>query len=96
MNPLKRKRYSTLSTTTLAVYLSLNVEVMDDHRGIDCLTFPLFSLTRLLMAGWWVQLHWTDMQHRFAYRCAYRRQQWQVYWSVAGIGWRSVVWSMGI
>ena len=92
MNRLKRKRQATFSATTMAVYLSLNVEVMDDHRGIDCLALPLLSLTRLLMAGWWVQLRWTGVQHSFAYR----RQQWQLYWSVAGIGWRSVAWSMGI
>jgi hypothetical protein len=92
MNHLKRKRQITLSATALAVYLSLNVEVMDDQRGIDCLALPLLSLTWLLMAGWWIQLRWGDVQRHFAYR----RQQWHLFCSVIGIGWRSVAWSMGL
>ncbi|MFC1975757.1 hypothetical protein ACFLXQ_05115 [Chloroflexota bacterium] len=92
MKHLKRKRQTTLSATTLAVYLSLNVEVMDDQRGMDCLALPLLSLTWLLMAGWWVQLRWADVQRRFTYW----RQQWYLVRSVAGIGWRSVAWSMGL
>jgi hypothetical protein len=92
MSHLKRKRQITLSATALAVYLSLNVEVMDDQRGIDCLALPLLSLTWLLMAGWWIQLRWVDVQRRLAYW----RQQWRLFRSVAGIGWRSVAWSMGL
>lgn len=43
---MKRK---TLAATSLAVYLSLNVEIIDDERGSDLLAYPLLSLAWLLM-----------------------------------------------
>ena len=92
MNHLKQRRQATFSATTMAVYLSLNVEVMDDQRGIDCLALPLLSLTRLLMVGWWMQMRWADVQHRRNHLW----RQWQLFWSVACIGWRSVAWGMGL
>ncbi len=46
----------TLAATTMAVYLSLNVEVRDDKRGEDIFAFPLLSLAWLLTAAWLLQV----------------------------------------
>ena len=92
MNPLRRKRQATFSATALAVYLSLNIEVIDDRRGVDYLALPLLSLTRLLMAGWWIQLHWKRVQRHYVHL----QKKWQLYCNLADIGWRSVAWSMGL
>jgi hypothetical protein len=92
LNPFKRKRQATFSATALAVYLSLNIEIVDDQRGIDCMALPLLSLTRLLMAGWWIQIRWKKVQRRYAHL----QKKWQLFWSVAGIGWRSVAWGIGL
>ena len=40
----------TFEATTMAVYLSLNVEVIDDQRGADFLAVPLLSLAWLAEA----------------------------------------------
>ena len=46
---------ATFEATAMAIYLSLNVEVVDDQRGADFLAIPLLSLAWVLAAGWWCQ-----------------------------------------
>jgi hypothetical protein len=108
---MKRKR---LADTALAVYLSLNIEVIDGQQRSGVYAMPLVSLTWLLVAVWLLRVEiarlghelqaivqpWTGMMP--SQLTAWRRRlqaitnQWQVALVVAGIGWRSVAWGVGI
>ena len=80
-----------LPATAVAVYLRLNIEVIDDRRGAGMLMLPLVSLARLLMALW------TARALLIGWRDAIRRgsSYFNLGLDLAGIGWRSMVWGLG-
>ena len=57
---------TTFEATAMAVYLSLNVEVIDDQRGADFFAVPLLSLAWVLVIGWWCQSYTVKFQRRYA------------------------------
>lgn len=75
-----------LMATAVAVYLSLNIEVVDEERGAGLLAVPLVSLTRL--AGWVWGLG------RVQAAVGLRLARVRLAWTLAGIGWRSLVWGL--
>jgi hypothetical protein len=81
---------TTFEATAMAIYLSLNVEVVDDQRGVDFLAIPLLSLAWLLVAGWWCQSQTVKFQRRYA--------DWLVTWQLrlvlVSIGWRALAWDL--
>ncbi len=93
----------TLAATTLAVYLSLNVEVRDDKRGDDFFAFPLLSLVWLLTAAWLLQAWVVKVRREWEAGTARVRRQWtglanrlRVAFTVTNIGWQSLAWGLGI
>ena len=81
---------TTFEATTMAVYLSLNVEVIDDQRGTGFLAIPLLSLAWLLVVGWWCQSQTVKFQCRFDDWLA----TWRLRLTLAGIGWRALAWGL--
>ena len=79
---------TTFEATTMAVYLSLNVEVIDDQRGADFLAVPLLSLAWLLVAGWWCQAFTAKLQRRLDDWLA----TWRLRLALVSIGWRALAW----
>lgn len=81
---------TTFEATTMAVYLSLNVEVIDDQRGADFLAVPLLSLAWLLVIGWWCQVFTAKLQSRL--------DDWRATWRLrlvlVSIGWRALAWGL--
>lgn len=63
MNRKRRRRNKTtwLADTTLAIYLSLNIETIDD-RGKRLATLPLIPLTWLLGWGWRLGSLWSNLK----------------------------------
>ena len=82
---------ATFEATTMAVYLSLNVEVIDDQHGVDFLAVPLLSLARLLVVSWWCQTQTVKFQRRYDDWLA----TWRLRLVLAGIGWRALAWGLG-
>lgn len=86
---MKRK---TLAATSMAVYLSLNVEIIDDERGSDLLAYPLLSLAWLLMLPH--LLHAQISKIKTAARAGLDRLT--ITLAIIQIGWRSLVWGVGL
>ena len=80
----------TFEATTMAVYLSLNVEVVDDQRGADFLAIPLLSLAWLLVVGWWCQSQTVKFQRHYDDWLA----TWQLRLALVSIGWRALAWGL--
>jgi hypothetical protein len=81
---------ATFEATAMAIYLSLNVEVVDDQRGVDFLAVPLLSLAWVLVAGWWCQSQTVKFQRRYADWLA----TWRLRLALVGIGWRALAWGL--
>ncbi len=88
---MKRQKRTILSATALAVYLSLNVELVDDQRGTGLFTLPLLSLTGLLMFAWSIRAGIARLRSKLD-TWVVRLQLTQM---VVGIGWRSLAWGVG-
>ncbi len=88
----RRTRKNTLTATAVAVYLSLNVEIVDDRSGASVIAVPLWSLAWLLAAIWTAG----EQVVRFRRRLSNRLNRLQTAWTLVGIGWRSVAWGVGI
>ena len=82
----------TLSATNVAVYLSLNVEIIDDERGSDLLAWPLLSLAWLLMLPHVWQVLISKIQTTV--RTAVDDLIFTL--TVIQIGWRSLAWGVGL
>ena len=80
----------TFEASTMAVYLSLNVEVIDDQRGADFLAVPLLSLAWLLVVGWWCQSQTVKFQRCYADWLA----TWRLRLVLVSIGWRALAWGL--
>ena len=52
----RRRRKFLLEDTALAIYLSLNIEIIDDARGKQLATLPLLPLTWLWLLIWQLYL----------------------------------------
>jgi hypothetical protein len=88
---MKQKR--KLFHTAVAVFLSINIQVSQDQQ-VRLLTFPLLSLTSLLMRGWRLRTElshlvsdFTDLFNACAMAAA-------IYWQVGEIITRSVWWGV--
>ncbi|MCB0166695.1 MAG: hypothetical protein KDI79_20875 [Anaerolineae bacterium] len=81
---------TTFEATTMAVYLSLNVEVIDDQRGTGFLAIPLLSLAWLLVIGWWYQTFTTRLQSRLDDWLA----TWRLRLVLVSISWRALAWGL--
>ena len=81
---------ATFEATAMAIYLSLNVEVVDDQRGADFLAIPLLSLAWLLVIGWWCQSQTVKFQRRYADWLA----TWRLRLALVSIGWRALAWGL--
>jgi hypothetical protein len=92
---MSHKKRKTLSATAMAVYLSLNVEVIDDRRGASFIALPLLSLTWALMAGWQAQTRVIDLHHNWHCKLNNWLAQLELMQTMIGIGWRSATWSLG-
>ena len=93
---MSHKKRRTLSATAMAVYLSLNVEVIDDQRGASFIAaLPLLSLTWLLMTGWQAQTRVIDLHRNWQRRLNQWLAQLELMQTMIGIGWRSATWGLG-
>ena len=81
---------TTFEATTMAVYLSLNVEVIDDQRGTGFLAIPLLSLAWLLVVGWWCQSQTVKVQRH----CDDWLATWRLRLVLVSIGWRALAWGL--
>jgi hypothetical protein len=81
---------ATFEATTMAVYLSLNVEVIDDQRGADFLAIPLLSLVWVLAVGWWCQAQTVKCQRRYDHWLG----TWRLRLTLVSIGWRALAWGL--
>ena len=81
---------ATFEATAMAIYLSLNVEVVDDQRGADFLAIPLLPLAWLLVIGWWCQSQTVKFQRRYADWLA----TWRLRLALVSIGWRALAWGL--
>ena len=81
---------ATFEATAMAIYLSLNVEVVDDQRGADFLAIPLLSLAWLLVIGWWCQSQMAKFQRRYDDWLA----TWRLRLVLISIGWRALAWGL--
>ncbi len=94
----RRRRKSLLEETALAIYLSLNIEVIDDERGKRLATLPLLSLTWLGLLIWQLYLAlaggW-QRRPKWPRRSGSRRRQNAI--ARATMAWilgRSLVWGL--
>ena len=81
---------TTFEATAMAVYLSLNVEVIDDQRGADFFAVPLLSLAWVLVIGWWCQSYTVKFQRRYDDWLA----TWRLRLALVSIGWRALAWGL--
>jgi len=93
---MSSKKRKSLSATAMAVYLSLNVEIIDDRRGMSFMALPLLSLTWLLLTGWQAQTRLVDLHRNWQCRLNNWLARLHLIQTMVGIGWRSVVWGVGI
>lgn len=88
------------SSTRCWVYLGLVVEIDDDRRPHqDYFTLPLMSLTWLiavLLQFLSFQVWATDLAALFQLRIQNLIVRFDLVLAMAGIGWRSVTWGLGI
>jgi hypothetical protein len=95
----RRRRKHLLEESALAIYLSLNIEVIDDRRGKRLATLPLLSLTWLGLWIWQLYLALTDSRPKRPAR--YVKQSGGRRWhstivraTMAWIVGRSLVWGL--
>lgn len=96
---MRKRRRKTLLSTSVGVYLSLNVQVQKDNNHPGLLTFPLLNLTTLLL--WWWALQSGLGQARqliseIQVWAAVQQQQISLALTVFNIGIRSLLYGAGL
>lgn len=72
---MRRKKRTTLMSTTIAVFISLNMQVRRDNRA-ELITLPLFHLTPMLVWAWKVSQLLAGLTHLFDTPFGRRAQHW--------------------
>ena len=73
---MRRKKRATLMSTTIAVFIGLNMQVRRDNRA-ELITLPLLHLTPLLGWAWKVSQFLTGLTHLFDTPLGRRTQRWE-------------------
>ncbi len=99
---MKRRRKLVLSTS-ISVYLSLNVHAQKDNGTTNLLTIPLLSLTTLLLWWWNLQTITGYIGWHIAYAVARIRGQIEIWrriiftaLALCEIGVRSIIYGAGL
>ncbi len=81
---------------TIAVYLSLNIEVVDHQQGAMLFTFPLVSLSWLAMLLWGGRDRLTGLEQTVHREWQWVQVQITLFLTVTGIGLRSFLYGFGL
>ena len=87
---------SQLMLTTVGVFLSLNVQIIDDDGRRESVFLPLFSLSALLLR-WWQMTVWVHHVYTMFTKLSQRIcGKFEMYRLIAGIGLKSLLYGAGV
>lgn len=91
-----RRKQRRMFSTTIAIFLSLNIQVQSEGGPVQLLTFPLLGLTSWLL-GWW-QVQATIRRRYDALKAGIveLNEQLRVPLVLVTIGFRSLLYGVGI
>lgn len=100
---MKRRKRKSLLSTSLAVYLSLNVQIQRDDGENQLLTFPLLQLATWLMVAWQLKAvlyrpveYVEAIFNRLDHWLQVQQAEFKPATIMAGIGIRSLLYGLGV